>query len=635
MPGQTIKWFFEPTVTNYGFWEQGMEHFRGGRHENYLGRETIQNMLDAKPKDAEGPVIAKFKRLDIPISDAIPDLNFFKETLDLCLQYNRDRRQADAINFFSNAKDLLTKDTISVLVISDYNTKGLNGINEQNSRWDNLIRTEGSSVYDYDIGGGTFGIGKKAPFVVSGLRTVFYSTLNEQEHIGFAGKSIFTSHTRDDENRDSKGYYSLTNEREILAIKNEEKIPYFCRRDEMGLDLCVLAYSRSDGKIRGWIADIATSIMDNYFLAIHENDLEVEFSDETHGNNYHLNADNIYNEMKKRHRIKGDVENFPFFEAYLSPDTETPFEEKLEDLGNVKLFIKRDPEFGFKKVAHMRKPKMLVFKKNKTILQEPFAALFICENKSGNKALSKLEPPAHDMWVAERDPENGIRLLNQIKNFTNDSLRSLREQSSSHYTSIANIEQFLGYYDDELERSQEIDDDESIVPDNIATDWEPIETRPPRKPVRRAQVSEPGGGGQDEDEGGGGPGTGDGKGGNILGTGGPGPNEGSGGESQGITKIPNSVYSYRSYYDSNSDRYKILLRIKGLPRCHIYVSARGEHGGNEFPVEVSEAFDDNTNTALAIENNIIKNLQLEEEEKNISFQLTDSRKYAVNIDIYA
>ena len=78
--------------------------------------------------------------------------------------------------FFKHILEAMRKRGISCLRISDFNTTGLTGSHEEyNSPWCNLTKSSGAS--DKSGGaGGSFGIGKFAPYACSVLRTVFYST---------------------------------------------------------------------------------------------------------------------------------------------------------------------------------------------------------------------------------------------------------------------------------------------------------------------------------------------------------------------------------------------------------------------------------------------------------------------------
>lgn len=65
---------------------------------------------------------------------------------------------------------------IDVLRISDFNTKGLQGSEQEyNTPWHNLVKAAGVSGKD-GSDGGSYGIGKAAPFACSDIRTLFYAT---------------------------------------------------------------------------------------------------------------------------------------------------------------------------------------------------------------------------------------------------------------------------------------------------------------------------------------------------------------------------------------------------------------------------------------------------------------------------
>lgn len=68
-----------------------------------------------------------------------------------------------------------------MLRVSDYNTTGLKGAFSDNkiTPWKSLVQGNAFSVKSADNVAGSYGIGKAAPFVVSGLQTVFYRTYDE------------------------------------------------------------------------------------------------------------------------------------------------------------------------------------------------------------------------------------------------------------------------------------------------------------------------------------------------------------------------------------------------------------------------------------------------------------------------
>ena len=57
-------------------------------------------------------------------------------------------------------------------------------------------------------------------------------------------------------------------------------VPTFIDREKSGTDVCILGYSCSDGD-QPWNVQFQRHIMDNYFAAIYDNELIVQFKDKT------------------------------------------------------------------------------------------------------------------------------------------------------------------------------------------------------------------------------------------------------------------------------------------------------------------------------------------------------------------
>ena len=93
--------------------------------------------------------------------------------------------------------------------ISDFNTIGLTGSGEEiNTNWTNLTKSSGASDKK-GTAGGSYGIGKYAPFACSDFSTVFYSTYNIDEEVAYQGVSRLVTFKRkeDDETTQGIGYY--------------------------------------------------------------------------------------------------------------------------------------------------------------------------------------------------------------------------------------------------------------------------------------------------------------------------------------------------------------------------------------------------------------------------------------------
>jgi hypothetical protein len=176
-----------------GFNEPGIEHFSGNPFE-HLGREVTQNTLDARRGKSE-PAKLIIRRTDISTKD-IPDVEGLKAVIDLCAKA-ADQEGPKAKDFFEKAKKQIREAKTSVLQFSDINTTGVPGPCVNGQPFFALMKATGQSKKESGTATGSFGIGKFAPFTVSGLRTVFLSTAFVAETGDVShyvqGKSILTT----------------------------------------------------------------------------------------------------------------------------------------------------------------------------------------------------------------------------------------------------------------------------------------------------------------------------------------------------------------------------------------------------------------------------------------------------------
>ena len=126
-----------------GIHDAGIETFTANIYRS-LVRESIQNSLDAKIDDYDGPVYVEFMKFDI-LKEDFPDYDGFLKSIRKCIDSNSN--EPDAKSFFDKAENILCGDNIPVLRISDCYTKGLEGTEkcEKGSNWSRLVKENGSS----------------------------------------------------------------------------------------------------------------------------------------------------------------------------------------------------------------------------------------------------------------------------------------------------------------------------------------------------------------------------------------------------------------------------------------------------------------------------------------------------------
>ncbi|MDY0407668.1 hypothetical protein [Paracerasibacillus soli] len=136
----TTYWNFPATIGGNinSINHAGLETFRGNALES-LTREICQNSLDAV-RDKTKPVIVEFKGFTTHTNN-FPNhkelLNVFR---DCRVTWQGRNKQSE--DFIEDAVQILQKDKMQFLRISDFNTKGLEGAKdaELGSAWSSLVK---------------------------------------------------------------------------------------------------------------------------------------------------------------------------------------------------------------------------------------------------------------------------------------------------------------------------------------------------------------------------------------------------------------------------------------------------------------------------------------------------------------
>ena len=165
----TLNWRF-PRLDDgeeHGINDGGIATFKGSELYDNLAREICQNSLDAKAP-GESTVVVEFKSKSIKKADysALVGLD---EIFNECEDYWSQKTEPKLRNFLDEAKNKLAQEYIDFLVISDYNTKGLSGAKadiREKSVWRALTHSDGVTQKEQGSGG-SYGIGKNAPFACS------------------------------------------------------------------------------------------------------------------------------------------------------------------------------------------------------------------------------------------------------------------------------------------------------------------------------------------------------------------------------------------------------------------------------------------------------------------------------------
>lgn len=590
-----------------------IEHFMGN-YNYHLAREIIQNSLDAKIDGSKEPVKVNFKLMSLPAS-RFPGHSELTTILESCLRCSTEAEDIVAQEFFKNALDCIKSSEIPLLKISDYNTKGLSGGDtDRKGGWYNLVRSRGSSP-KHKGEGGSFGIGKGASFAASNLRTVYYSTKTEKGWARFQGVAELVSHTNDQETDVKRGVGSYGfGQASVVDMKD---IPEEFRRKETGTDIFIAGYKNE----KAWTDDLIKSILRNFWYAISEKDLIIEVEKTKIDSE---NIEHLLSEYFLGEQFKDDVEPIGNpLQYYLAVKMDkAPFLKNLPMLGQSHFYFHETTDH-LNYVAMLRRSHMVIYSRRFHFLGN-YAGVFICDDEKGNKELSKMEPPAHDKWIPERNKEKGSKIMEELSEYIKYCLNARKNIKTSGSLDIPELYKYLPYDDDsemgeggaqytgkesKVESSRKLQKEEGFT--SIAT----------ISPYRVSILNEP-------DSGAGADGGGIGKG-RGRGTGG-----GSGGSGRKSLRKDNlQSRAFITKRNGNKIEYLIILKSKINGKYNIRISAVGEEGSEKLGI-VSAT--NRNGTKYHYKGSYIHDVSLVSGAENgIIVEINSPIKYSLKIDAYA
>jgi len=392
-----------------------------------FAREIIQNSLDV-PDEENGKkktvrVEFHFDKLSL---NQIPGGTRLKNIL---IKAREKATNPQTISAYSHGLEVLSKEQIPCLKVSDYNTLGVK--EGRDNEWGALVYDEGKSKKKRPGSAGSHGVGKKAPFIISTVNTVFYSTNTKEGALLSQGKCSLVNW--DDENgktRSPVGWFGIVDEKNddrrnrVQPIDNNTMKniidPYFVRnKEENGTDVIIIGVNIDDEQqIK---EKMINAILENFFVAIDQKLLEVNILGEEICQD---NLDRIIDKFFKDNRNKslkkdteianikyGNLTNY--YDVY---KCQTPYIINLVidniNYGYIELYFGLKNDKGRKYYCIFREHGMKIKDVSLTTDQE-YSAVAVIKNPKGgtleendqiNPRLSKVENAAHDNFIIN-DPE--------------------------------------------------------------------------------------------------------------------------------------------------------------------------------------------------------------------------------------
>ena len=404
-----------------GIGEAGIETFKGSPYRS-LAREICQNSMDAQHNCAM-PVQIEFSRSLINNSD-IPDYETLHEAIISCLKFWTEQNNEKTIKFFNKAKDIIENRQIGVLRISDYNTTGLRGSDKDyNTDWQNLVKATGVSDKSGSAGG-SFGIGKSAPFACSSLRTIFYSTQDIDGLKATQGIARLVSFKEKDLSGIEKdsvttgiGYYSASKRND--AIKDCMSLESGYCRASCGTDIYIVGFESSND----WQSEVIASILDEFLLSIRQNRLIVKVGC------VEICSSNLNGLIEQYKRYISKV-TYDYYQVMAGMESKTKqFTYTIPSVGMIELYVQMDQSFH-RKVMMCRNNGMKVFDLDHISGTIQFAAICILKDDEVTKYFRNMENPQHNKWEPERHPDGKNKAKNNvdlIKRFIKEKVNELGE----------------------------------------------------------------------------------------------------------------------------------------------------------------------------------------------------------------
>lgn len=418
----------------FGIADSGVETFKGTPIKS-LAREICQNSIDANLGNG-APTRVEFVTFEISPSD-VPDFAGLQYAFDRALDFWSHQKSDKAKSFFKKAIAVSKQSKITCLRISDHNTTGLTGSREEyNSAWCNLTKSTGASDKS-GTNGGSFGIGKFAPYACSAFRTVFYSTADKDGLFAYQGVSRLTSFkNKKQETTQGTGFYG--NDKNSPVYEQISLDPDYRRAPgDYGTDIYIVAFT-ADGE---WKQQMVASILDGFLYAVHNGDLEV-------------NVDGTIITRDKLPELM--ISHKPYFQEYADEYYRTLTDEKLSHTfekeisgdvsitGKVKLKLMIMPEFH-RRVAMVRQTGMKIKDKGNINGLIPFAGVLYIQGDALNSYLRSLENPQHLEWEVERaeNKSKARKLLASLTKFIKECLDELKDDDSEEALDPS-VGEFLG-----------------------------------------------------------------------------------------------------------------------------------------------------------------------------------------------
>ena len=400
-------------------------------HYKSVVRESIQNSLDAKPKESNKPVIVHFNFKTYP-KNFLPTFSSIEKRIEECFEYaNND----DDLEFLSTMLESFQNNTeYECMEISDYNTLGM----EIDNSYDSFANSRNISSKYSKGSAGSKGMGKAVYFASSYLQSILVSTKSINNDVIFQGIIKIATHKLDGEEYSHKGFYGDG----MAAIQDVNKIPSEFQRSEAGTSIFIIGLKPDENRI----VEMTKELLANFWLAIYEGGLIVKINDKQ------FDRESIYEEITLRYSDLDESGQFnklpnprPYIETFIGIQNgkRQVYQDNIAVIGNVRLILAKNHNYPGR-IAFYRKSKMLIYK-DSSYIYKGYCGLFICDDEYGNEILKKLENAKHNEWNSGNwDDSKGRDAIKAYKEFVQNCIYDFTKVEQGLDISIPELDRLLG-----------------------------------------------------------------------------------------------------------------------------------------------------------------------------------------------
>ena len=404
-----------------------------------LAREICQNSLDAGIEGSSKPVRVEFKMFKVK-AESIPGyLELKYEVINKAMKQWPNEQKT--MSMLRKMDRILKNKFVNILKISDYNTTGL-----RKENWKSLIEQVGSSVKKDSSSAGSFGIGKGAPFAVSDLRMVLYSTLAD-EGIKSIGVMKFVSY-KDKLNGETiitqgTGYYGENGSKK--PILKDFGLGGEISRTEKGTDIYIIGFNQE--LMENWTKEITYSLANNFLFSFYTNKLEVVID-----NKYMLDyskMNKIIEEIRNDKKLLRKYEYLPGYYDVLQDEDHKEFnltgfkEYGIKD-GEAILYTSNKGDVN-RRVLMTRNAGMKIKDLNRISSIIKFSGIFYAYGKNINRILKQLENPNHNDWYKDRSetPKKDRKFLKDMNRFIKETIKDTYTEKVADEVDAYGVSDFL------------------------------------------------------------------------------------------------------------------------------------------------------------------------------------------------